>query len=610
MGWKHREIKSGDWSAANACLGSVGMLSVVMPCYRLAGRAGRNVESVRQLLAGHVRFELVPVDDGSGDGTDAELRQAAADHPETVRPVLLAVNGGKGGALMEGLRHSRGTHVLLLDGDLDLDPATLPDFFAVMHRRQADIVVGSKRHRDSEIDYPFRRRVASAVYYGLVKLLVGLPVTDTQTGMKLFRREALQWAFERMLVKRFAFDVELLAVAHERGYRVAEAPIRMQYGNKVGSLTFANVRTVMTDTLAIFYRLRVLRYYQSVVPVEMPSMPPLVSVVIACPAPSPYLTECLAGLARQTYRDYEAIVLPDNPAPDYPWPAGVRVIPTGHQRPAEKRNLGIAEARGSIVAFLDDDASPVAGWLEHAVKYFSRDDIGGVGGPGVTPPSDPWLAMAGGRVYANVLVSGNYRYRYTPDRIRDTDDLPSCNLMIRADLLRTLGGFRTDFWPGEDTILCADVVHRLGKRIVYDPWAAVEHHRRPLFLPHFRQIGRYALHRGYFVRRFPSTSLRLGYMVPSIFVLGLVCGAVAAALWPPLRIWYAASVTCYGAVTLFATFHYRLLLWFVTWLGVMATHVVYGIRFLQGLCARRMPGEVTSFDHPSENPSRSGSAAG
>ncbi len=590
----------GGWTAANECLGPAGMLSVVMPCFRLAGRAGANVETVHRLLDGRVRFEIVPVDDGSGDGSDAELRAVAAAHPDTVRPVLLATNVGKGAALMDGFRHSRGTHVLLLDGDLDLDPSVLPAFFSVMQRQRADIVVGSKRHRDSKIDYPFRRRVASAVYYGLVKLLVGLPITDTQTGMKLFRREALQWAFERMLVKRFAFDVELLAVAHQHGYRVVMAPIRMQFGNKVGSLTLSNVRIVMTDTLAIFYRLRILRYYQSVEPVEMPVPPPLISVIIACPAPSPYLTECLNGLARQTYRNFEVIVLPNEPVANPAWPANVRVIPTGRQRPAEKRNTGLAAAQGTIIAFIDDDASPVPGWLEHAVKYFSRDDVGGVGGPGVTPPGDTWMAMLGGRVYANKLVSGGYRYRYHPDRIRTVDDLPSCNLMIRADLLRTLGGFRTDFWPGEDTILCAEVVHRLGKRIIYDPWVAVEHHRRPLFLPHLRQIGRYAMHRGYFVRRFPSTSRRLGYMIPSLFVLGLIGGAVAAAVWPGLRIAYAAGVAFYLVVTLCATIHYRLLRWLVTWLGVMATHVVYGARFLQGLCMRRMPCEVQRFDHPSE----------
>ena len=607
MGRNEKLSGLGSWNTVNECLGAGGRLSIVMPCYRLAGRAGVNVEIVRQLLEGRIRFEIVPVDDGSGDGTDAELRQAAAAHPDTVRPVLLAANVGKGAALMDGFRHSRGSHILLLDGDLDLDPAVLPAFFDVMLRKQADIVIGSKRHRDSEIDYPLRRRVASTIYYGMVKLLVGLPITDTQTGMKLFRREALQWAFERMLVKRFAFDVELLAVAHAQGYRVAEAPIRMQFGNKIGSLTLSNVRIVMTDTLAIFYRLRILRYYQSVEPVEMPSPPPLVSVVIACPAPSPYLTECLRGLARQSYRNFEVLVLPDEAAPDYPWPADVRVIPTGRQRPAEKRNAGLAAARGSVIAFIDDDAAPVPNWLAHAVKYFSRDDVGGVGGPGVTPANDSWMAQMGGRVYANRLVSGGCRYRYHPDRIRTTDDLPSCNLMIRADLLRTLGGFRTDFWPGEDTILCADVVHRLGKRIIYDPWVAVEHHRRPLFLPHLRQIGRYAMHRGYFVRRFPSTSRRLGYMVPSLFVLGLAVGAILAACWPLLRPWYAAGVALYLAITLCATFHYRLPRWAMTWLGVMATHAVYGVRFLQGLCSRRMPCEVQRFDHPSEKSPGTGS---
>ena len=258
MGMYNKAQQPDDWKSAQECLGPDGLLSVVMPCYRLAGRAGANVETVCRLLGKRIRFEVVPVDDGSDDGTDAELRQVADEHPDVVRPVLLALNSGKGGALRAGLQHSRGTHVLLLDGDLDLNPAVLPCFFDVMQLQQADIVIGSKRHRDSEIDYPFSRRVASAVYYGLVSLLVGLPVTDTQTGMKLFRREALQWSFDRMLVKHFAFDVELLAVAHEHGYRVAEAPIRMQFGNKTGSLTLSNVRKVMIDTLAIFYRLRVL----------------------------------------------------------------------------------------------------------------------------------------------------------------------------------------------------------------------------------------------------------------------------------------------------------------------------------------------------------------
>jgi glycosyltransferase involved in cell wall biosynthesis len=593
---------SGDsWAAARACLGPDGMLSVVMPAYCLAECIGANIARVCDLLDGRIPFEVVPVDDGSKDNTADAIRQAAAGDPR-VKPVLLGENVGKGAALAKGFAASRGSHVLLLDGDLDLDPAMLDRFFDVMLQKQAHIVIGSKRHPRSEVDYPLSRRLASRVYYSIVRLLVGLPVTDTQTGMKLFVRPALACALERMLTKRFAFDVELLAIAHEHGFAVAEAPIRMHFGRKLGSLSLENVRTVMNDTLAIFYRLRVLRYYQHVVPCAMPNLPPLVSIVVACPAPSPYLAECLDAISALSYRPFETIVLPDEPADDFPWPGHVRVIPTGKLRPAEKRNLGIEAAKGEIVALLDDDAAPLPDWLDHAIPYFSDPTVGAVGGPAVTPPSDPPLAQAGGLVYASPLVSGTCRYRYVSERVRDVDDLPSCNLLVRTATLRDIGGFRTDFWPGEDTILCLDITRKAKQRIVYDPWSVVRHHRRPLFGPHLRQVGRYALHRGYFAKRFPETSRRISYMVPTIFVCGLVLGAVASFFHPWIRIAYLGALAFYLATTFLASFHPNLLRWLQVWLGVMATHLVYGVRFLQGILSRRMPCEVARFDHPSEKP--------
>ena len=589
------------WRSAQAALGKSGCLSVIMPAYGLEAVIERNVETVCALLNGHIPFEVLPVDDGSRDGTAAALRRAAAKDPDHVRPVYVKVNAGKGNALKCGFAASRGSHVLLLDADLDLSPARVTTFFDIMAARHAAIVIGSKRHPDSVIDYPWHRRLASGVYYALVRLLVGLPVSDTQTGMKLFTREALGWAFDRMLVKAFAFDLEVLSIAHARGYTVAEAPIEMHFGQKMGCLSWSNVKQVMHDTLAIFYRLRVLRYYRSVEVAPPADKPFFVSVVIACPAPSPYLAECLNALAQQTYPHFEVIVLPDAPADLGPYPFELRVMPTGKTRPAEKRNAGIGAARGEVVAFIDDDAYPVPNWLEHAVKYFTLPDVGGVGGPGVTPPGDPFLGQAGGRVYANLFVSGNFRYRYLGDRVRPSvDDFPSCNLFARTDVLKAINGYRTDFWPGEDTILCADIVLGQQKRIVYDPWVQVFHHRRPLFGPHLRQIGRYALHRGHFAKRFPATSLRLSYLVPSLFVAGVAFGAALACLHPRLRCAYLAALALYGGLTLLSSASVSPLLWLATWLGVMATHVVYGIRFAQGLLSRRMPCEVAAFDHPAE----------
>jgi glycosyltransferase involved in cell wall biosynthesis len=609
------EAVSGEneWSCVREILGE-DLLSVILPVYRLGETIEANLDAVANCLdAGGFRYELVPVDDGSGDGTAEALRRAAAKRPDVVRPVWVEKNAGKGNALKVGFRASQGAYVLLLDGDLDIAPKMLPKFFDSMRKHGSDIVIGSKRHPESNVQYPWHRRLASAIYFGLVRLFIGLPITDTQTGMKLFKRRLLGEALDRMLVKTYAFDLELLAIAYGRGAKISEAPVEIRFGGKFGALKPRTVRDMVMDTLAVYYRLRLLHYYAKV---EVPpplEKPPRVSVVIACPGPSWMLDECLTALETQTYRNFEVIVLPDEAVEGKCEGGGegegkgegegVRMIPTGKVRPAEKRNVGINAATGDVVAFIDDDAYPDARWLENAVKYFSEPSIGGVGGPGVTPPGDGFLAQAGGRVYANVFVSGNYRYRYVGGRVRrDVDDYPSCNLLVRTDLLRKIGGYRTDFWPGEDTLLCDAIVLGEHKRIVYDPWAIVYHHRRRLFGPHLRQLGRYGFHRGYFVKRFPATSCRPSYFVPSLFVLGVLLGGVVFALpehpvTTVLRWTYIGVTGFYAGMTFLSSFSLNPFMWVVTWLGVVTSHLWYGIRFMQGLCSSRAPCEYIGRDH-------------
>lgn len=298
----------------------------------------------------------------------------------------------------------------------------------------------------------------------------------------------------------------------------------------------------------------------------------LVSIVIACPTTSRMLDECLEAIARQTYKNYEVIVLSDEV--------------TGKVRPAEKRNLGIKRAKGEIIAFIDDDAYPKEDWLEKALARFEDPAIGAVGGPGVTPPNDKALQRLSGRVYENLLVSGNYRYRYLPDGgVREVEDFPSCNLFVRKALLDKIGGYRTDFWPGEDTLLCKDLVDG-GAKIVYDSAVLVYHHRRALFAPHLRQLARYAFHRGYFVKRFPSNSRRLSYFVPSAFAFGLCFLPI---LWPLYAL--------YLFLVLATTFDKNPFTWLLAAVGVFVTHLTYGVKFVQGLCASKAPCEFIGKDH-------------
>jgi len=603
------------WAIARETVGH-GRLSVVMPVYNLGTEIAANIARTAELFDSHaLRAELVPVDDGSTDSTAVELARAAQAKYEhvVVRPVFCEKNGGKGAALRAGFEASTGEFVMLLDGDLDINPKQTPWFFEAMASKGADIVIGSKRHPRSVVQYPWHRRLVSWVYFTIVRIFIGLPITDTQTGMKLFKRDVLGEALGRMLVKTYAFDLELLSIAHQRGAKIAEAPVVIRFGNKFGALKAHTVKTMALDSLAVFYRLRVLKYYaHAEVPPKL-GRAPLVSVVIACPNRSWMLDECLKALAAQTYRNFEVIVLPDGtdggsgaPAP-MPEDVAISFLPTGKVRPAEKRNIGIKAAKGEIVAFIDDDAYPDAHWIEYAVRYFGDGTVGAVGGPGVTPPNDPFLARIGGRVYDNWLVSGNYRYRYKAGGVRrDVDDYPSCNLFVRKALLDSFGGYRTDFWPGEDTLLCKDIVDS-GKRIVYDPWVVVCHHRRALFGPHLRQLGRYAFHRGYFVKRFPSNSLHLSYFVPSLFVLYLFVWAALVIIPQPIVmsveffiVWNAAMTVpllAYVALVALTTFALNPLVWLMTACGVFATHVTYGIRFMGGLLARRAPCEFIGRDH-------------
>ena len=311
-------------------------------------------------------------------------------------------------------------------------------------------------------------------------------------------------------------------------------------------------------------------------------MKPKVSIIIAVGVPGAYLEECIAHCLQLDYPDFEIILLPDEEwePPD----TKIRVIPTGKVRPAEKRDRGVQESNSDIVAFLDDDAYPESDWLSNAARHFDDRSVAAVGGPGMTPPDDNLRKKISGWIYESPLISSKYIYRYRPTKLQDVDDYPTSSLILRKSDFIEAGGFNTKYWPGEDTILCLKLTHELGRRIVYDPEVQVYHHRRDIFGPHLRQIKSYALHRGFFARKFPETSLKLSYFVPSIFTLFALFGWMTIRVDTVLFNFWGAVMLLY--CTLALIFSLR------TWspagiLGVFAgtfvTHIVYGVWFIAGL---------------------------
>lgn len=594
-------LNDSDWTAAHR-LFNEGGLSVVLPCYNVASSIAANLKRLEELLsAQQIAYQIIPIDDGSEDGTRAALETIAQTSPQ-ILPVYFPENRGKGAAILAGAARATSPWVLLLDGDFDLDPAALPAFCEVAAQTGADIIAGSKLHPASEVDYPLRRKVLSKIYHCLTQHLLKLPIQDTQSGMKLVRREALVYALERVLVKRFAFDLELLTVMQHGGFIFAEAPVRIHFGMRWGCISWRMLWRTFIDTLAIAYRSRCLHYYEGLTP--LPPVPtgenaPYFSIIVACPGDSLVLRRLIESLKAQTYRNFEVIFLPDRllvrPEVNYRF----RILATGSVRPARKRNMGAVAATGDVLVFIDDDAYPREDWLATAAARLMDPAIHALGGPGLTPPEDPPLAQLSGAIFASPLVSGNFRCRYFIEGpLRKVEDFPSCNLFVRKAVFDEVRGFREDFWPGEDTLLCADIQQK-GYALWYEPRVVVYHHRRPVFGPHLRQVGRYALHRGYFARRIGLNSRRISYMLPSLFVLGLVFGIPVCLLVPCLSVCYVAVVGLYLLLTwadaLLEAPSGRMVAPF--WLGLVATHIWYGVRFLQGVFANKMPCGVVAFDH-------------
>ena len=149
-----------------------------------------------------------------------------------------------------------------MDADGDIDPEGLRPFLTLTELYDPDIVLGSKRHPMSEVQYPLVRRTLSWAYHKVGRVLFRVNVRDTQTGLKLIRRDVLAAVLPRMLEKRFAFDLELLVVARMLGYtRVFEAPVHIDYRYS-SHVDLGEAFRILLDTLAIFYRRYVLDTYR------------------------------------------------------------------------------------------------------------------------------------------------------------------------------------------------------------------------------------------------------------------------------------------------------------------------------------------------------------
>lgn len=314
------------------------------------------------------------------------------------------------------------------------------------------------------------------------------------------------------------------------------------------------------------------------------------SIIIPVQKINDYIQETCGKLANLKNKNFEILIFPDEAeGNNLEWEKKLNagIIPTGKVSPAIKRDLALKYAQGEYLAFIDDDAYPDEKWLDVAEKYLQEENVAAIGGPQLTPIDDSFWQKVSGAMFLSPL-SGAAIIRFWPGKkVQEIDDWPTVNFIIKKNDFEKIGGFDSTYWPGEDTKLCLDIVKKLKKKILYIPDLIVYHHRRSGFKKHLKQTGNYGLHRGFFAKRFPETSRKLMYFIPSVFVIFLITGGLAYGYSDLVLRLYLLGIAVYIAAILFST----IVIWqktknflvsITTIPYLISFHIWYGMCFVQG----------------------------
>jgi len=248
-----------------------GKISIVMPAYNLKDKILESVNKVCYIVNKIAEdYEVIVVDDGSTDGTYFELLKL---NNEKVIPLRNNRNVGKGYAVKRGVLKSTGEYIIILDADMEIKYDSIISYLKAL--KHYDIIIASKRHPKSKYDAPIIRKILSLGFNALVRLLTGVKVSDTQTGLKAFRGHIAKKIMRVILVKRYAFDVEVLAVAGLLNLKIYEQPVNIKQRK---SFSLKSIFLMFIDLLGITYRLRILKWYQKNLLKKYPEYKPIIKL--------------------------------------------------------------------------------------------------------------------------------------------------------------------------------------------------------------------------------------------------------------------------------------------------------------------------------------------
>jgi dolichyl-phosphate beta-glucosyltransferase len=202
-------------------------LSVIIPAYNEEGRIEKTLLSVNEHLSKQsYNYEILVVSDGSKDKT-AEIVDGLTGKLRGLKLIDNKENHGKGWVVRQGMLSAQSDYRLFTDADNSTTIDQVEKFFPFFAQGY-DIVIGSRRLKDSVIavKQPWVRDFLGGIFRLIVHALVPLGVKDSQAGFKMFSKNAAETVFPKQTIFRWAFDVEILAIAKKLGFKIKEVPIR------------------------------------------------------------------------------------------------------------------------------------------------------------------------------------------------------------------------------------------------------------------------------------------------------------------------------------------------------------------------------------------------
>lgn len=232
-------------------------VSVVIPAYNEERRLCDSIPLILDFIDREgLQAEVLVVDDGSTDETAAVAEKLLAGKPG--RLLRVAENRGKGHAVRRGFLEAAGRWVLVTDADLSTPIEEYSNLAGAARDQELDVVIGSRALPDSrvEVHQHFVRETMGKTFNLLLRAMTGLPFRDTQCGFKLLDRERTLPLFRRMVVDRFAWDVELLFLCVRFGLKVRDVPVvwRNSPDSRVG--LFGDPVNMLWDVARVRWRFR------------------------------------------------------------------------------------------------------------------------------------------------------------------------------------------------------------------------------------------------------------------------------------------------------------------------------------------------------------------